>query len=58
MNIRAKIYRENAARIFETTNQIDDEYIKREAEKFLLVPNKKCVFADEDLHYILNELQK
>lgn len=56
--IRAKIYRENAARIFGTANPIDDDYIKREAEKFLLVPHKKCVFADEDLHYILRELQK
>ena len=55
--LRSKIYRDNAKHIFSAPKKIDEAYLYKETEKFLSFPNKIKKYADEDIRFMLNDLQ-
>lgn len=57
-NILQKVFYDNAMREYGEPKKIDLAYMRRKAQELLLVPNKIRPFADEDLRYILTQLDK
>ena len=51
--LRDKIYRKNFVNLLGKAKNIDIEYLRDEASRLLKIENKKSIYADEDLQYIL-----
>lgn len=56
--MRDKLYRENFLRLLGTPKTIDLVYLRQEAERLLSVKNKRSPYADSDLQYVLQTLDK
>ena len=52
-DIRQKIYWDNSMRMLGEPKTIDLAYFKKKAEELLAIPNKRAIYADADLQYIL-----
>ena len=55
--LRDKIYRDNFVKLLGKPKTIDLSYMYGEAKRLSLVENKLSVFADEDLEYIVNNIE-
>ena len=55
-SILSKIYRENFIKLLGKPEKIDIDYMRCEAERLLLVKNKKSKYADSDLNFILDNI--
>lgn len=56
--LRDKIYRKNFEKLLGEPSKIDKNYVVRTAKQLLKIPNKKSIYAQEDLTYILGEYEK
>lgn len=55
--LRDKIYRDNFVKLLGEPKTIDLSYMHGEAKRLSQVENKLSVFADEDLEYIVNNIE-
>lgn len=55
--LRKKIYWENGRKRLGAPKPIDEGYMRREAERLLPIPNKKCACSDDDLTYVLETVR-
>lgn len=54
--LREKIYHLNAERQLGKPKKIDEKWLAKEAERVLLLPDKKEAYADSDMRYVLDNL--
>ena len=56
--LRDKIYRKNFEKLLNIPQEIDCQYLINEAKRLLQLENKKSTYVNEDLEYLLKNIQK